>query len=378
MNLTGALCFMALGLPAAGAQAEFLVYYGTYTNQQSKGIYVSRFDARSGKLGAPVLAAEVASPSYVTIHPNGRILYAVSEIGNFRGTRSGAVTAFSIDAATGKLTKLDERDSGGSGPCYATVDRTGQAVLVANYGGGTVAAFALKPDGTFGTGAAVVQHTGKGANPRRQERPHAHSINMSPDNRFAIAADLGIDKLLVYRFEPKEPSLQPNDPPYFETKPGAGPRHFAFHPGGRFAYVINELNSTITALAWNGAQGTLEEIQTVTTLPEGFSGENFPAEVVVHPSGRFVYGSNRGHDSIAVFAVDAGKGTLTAVGQTPVQGSVPRNFAIDPTGAWLLAANQKTNNVVVFRIDRKTGRLTPAGTSVEVGSPVCIKFVPVR
>ncbi len=374
MNLIRALCFLALAFPAASAQPEYFVYFGTYTNQQTKGIYVSRFDARGGKLTAPVLAAEVPSPSYVTIHRNGRVLYAVSEVGNFRGARSGAVTAFAIDAATGALTKLDERDSGGSGPCYATVDRNGGAVLVANYTGGTVAAFPLKPDGTFAAGEAVVRHSGKGVNPRRQERPHAHSINMSPDNRFAIAADLGIDKLLVYRFEPKEPSLKPNEPPYFELKPGAGPRHFAFHPSGRFAYVINELNSTVTALAWNGAQGTLKEIQTVATLPEGFSGENYPAEVAVHPSGKFLYGSNRGRDSIAVFAI-AKNGTLTAVQDASTQGQVPRNFAIDPTGAWLLAANQRSNNVVLFRIDTKTGRLTPAGTTLEVGSPVCVKFV---
>jgi 6-phosphogluconolactonase len=360
MAFTRVSCLVAVSISTAAAQ----VYFGTY----GKGIYRSGFDARTGQLSAPELAAELRNPSFVALAPNGRTLYAVSEAG-----RQGAVAAFSIDAE-GRLTKIGERDSGGAGPCYVAVDRTGRAALVANYGGGTVAALPLDEKGGFAPGGSVVKHSGKGSHPKRQEAPHAHSINLSPDNRFAVAADLGIDKLLVYRFDPKAATLAPNDPPSFDTKPGSGPRHFTFHPNGRFAYVINELASTVTALSWDAKRGALAELQTVSTLPEGFSGESTTAEVVVHPSGKFLYGSNRGHDSIAVFTVDARKGTLTAAGHTPTQGSTPRNFVIDPGGAWLLAANQRSNNVVVFRIDQKTGGLAPAGPPVEVPSPVCIRF----
>jgi 6-phosphogluconolactonase len=358
MAFTRVFSLLLLGVGAASAQ----VYFGTY----GTGIYVSQFDSTTGKLGAPELAAELRNPSFLAIAPGGRRLYAVSEVGG-----KGAVAAFAIEA-NGKLTKLDEHDSGGAGPCYVSVDKTGRAVLVANYGSGTVAAIPLNEKGGFAGGGEVVKHSGKGVHPKRQERPHAHSITPSPDNRFAIAADLGIDKLLVYRFDPKAATLAPNNPPSFETKPGAGPRHFAFHPGGRFAYVINELSSTVTALRWDAKRGSFAELETVTTLPDGFNGENSTAEVAVHPSGKFLYGSNRGHDSIAVFAIEKGK--LKALEHVPTQGSTPRNFVIDPSGAWLLAANQRSNSVVVFRIDRKTGRLTPAGERIEITSPVCIRF----
>ena len=356
------------GAPAA----EFFVYLGTYTGPLSKGIYVCRFDTRTGKLSAPELAAETTNPSFLAITPDGRYLYAVSEAG-----RAGAVSAFARDPQSGSLKLLNTVASEGSGPCFVSIDKTSRYVLVANYNSGSIAALPIQADGSLAKASAVVQHTGSSVNPKRQQGPHAHSINPSPDNRFAVAADLGLDKLLIYRFDPAKGSLAPNDPPFTQVNPGAGPRHFAFHPRGRFAYVISEMQSTVTAFAWDGSRGALKELQTITTLPKDFSGENSTAEVQVHPSGRFLYGSNRGHDSIAVFAIDSGKGTLTPVEHVSTQGRVPRNFAIDPTGEFLIAANQRTNNVVVFRIDQKTGRLTPAGSTVETGSPVCVKFVAV-
>jgi 6-phosphogluconolactonase len=238
-----------------------------------------------------------------------------------------------------------------------------------------VAAFPVRDDGKLGEASSFVQHKGSSVDKERQEGPHAHSVNLSPDNRFAFAADLGLDQVLVYRLDAARGILTPNEPPFGRVKPGAGPRHFSFHPNGRFAYVINEMHNTVTAFAYDAARGVLTEIQTVATLPADFRGESWTAEVVVHPSGKFLYGSNRGHDSIAVFAVDPAKGTLTPIERTPVKGKGPRNFAVDPTGAWLVAANHQSDNIVVFRIDKKTGRLTPTGQEFKVSSPVCVRFV---
>jgi 6-phosphogluconolactonase len=256
------------------------------------------------------------------------------------------------------------------------VDVRGKNVLVANYNSGSAAVLPVKEDGSLAEASSVVQHSGSGPDPSRQRGPHAHSINVSPDNRFAIVADLGLDNVFVYRFDSDKGLLEPNDPPYVKVAPGAGPRHFAFHRDGRFAYVINEMASTVTAFAYDRSRGVLKELQTITTLPKGFTGRSTTAEVQVHPSGRYLYGSNRGHDSVAVFSIDAREGTLTLVEITPTQGKTPRNFGIDPTGAFLLAAHQDTDNVVVFRVDAKTGRVTPTGQILEVGSPVCVKFLP--
>lgn len=361
--------------PAPAAGGEYIVYVGTYTRQKSKGIYAYRLDAGTGKMTTIGLVAEVANPSFAAVHPSRRFLYAVSEMAGAGGQKGGAVSAFAIDRATGKLTLLNQASSRGSGPCYVTVDKTGKNVLVANYGSGSVAALPIKEDGSLGEASAFAQHTGSSVNPKRQQGPHAHSINLSPDNRFAIAADLGTDQLLVYRFDATKGSLEANEPAFTKVNPGAGPRHFAFHPNGRFAYVINEIQSTVTAFAWDAARGALRELQTVSTLPKDFTGDNTTAEVQIHPTGKFLYGSNRGHDSIAVFAIDGEKGTLTPIEHVPTQGKTPRNFAIDPTGSYLIAANQNSDNIVLFRIDRKTGRLTPAGLAFEVGAPVCVKFM---
>jgi 6-phosphogluconolactonase len=351
-----------------------LVYIGTYTGPKSKGIYVYRLDLDTGAMTALGLAGEAENPSFLAIHPSHRFLYAASETGSFAGKKSGAVSAFAIQQ-TGKLTPLNQQPSGGEGPCHLVVDKTGKDVLVANYDGGSVSVVPIHEDGKLGEPTAFIQHKGSSVDKERQEGPHAHSINVDAANRFAFAADLGLDKVLVYRFDPVKGTLAANDPPSVSVKPGAGPRHFAFHPGGHYAYVINEMHSTVTAFGYDAVRGVLKELQTISTLPENFKGENSTAEVQVHPSGKFLYGSNRGHDSIAIFAIDPAKGTLRLVGHQSTQGKTPRNFGIDPTGRYLLAANQDSGTVVVFGIDPQTGQLNPSGHVVEVPSPVCVKFL---
>ena len=372
--------FLVNILAAAAAQpAKYLFYVGTETggSSKSKGIYAYRYDAKTSEITSLGLAAETPNPSFIAPHPNGRFLYAVNEVSNYRGPNSGGVRAFSIDRATGKLTFLNEVPSRGADPCYITVDKTGKYVLVANYTGGSVAIFPILVDGKLGEAAAFAQYTGKGTNPARQEGPHPHSIDLSPDNRFAMVDDLGLDKLLVYKFDAAKGSLTPNDPPFTKFDAGAGPRHFALRPDAKFAYVIAEMQSAVTVFSNDEKTGTLHPLQTISALPKGFTGENDAAEIQMHPSGKFLYASNRGHDSIAVFAIDAAKGTLTSVEFTSTQGKTPRSFEIDPTGALLFAENQKSNNIVIFHIDTKTGRLTPTGKVLEVASPVCVKFVAV-
>ena len=360
--------------PGAGG---FIAYVGTYTGPKSQGIYAFRFDANSGKLTPLGLVAQTRNPSFLAIHPNHRFLYAVNEIDDYQG-KSGSVSAFSIDTRSGKLTLLNTVPSGGAGPCHLRVDQTGRCVLVANYGGGSVAVFPLKDNGPLENSSAFVQHSGSSVNPKRQTGPHAHMIDLSPDNRFALVPDLGLDKVLIYRFRPEAGSLSANDPSFAKLDPGAGPRHLAFHPNGRIVYVINEMQSTVTAFNYDASKGALESFQTISTLPKDFQGESTTAEIEVHSSGKFLYASNRGHDSIAVFAIDPARGALKLIQHAPTQGRTPRNFTIDPTGQWLLAANQASNNIVVFRIDPATGRLTPAGDPVEAYSPVCIKLLEIK
>jgi 6-phosphogluconolactonase len=379
MRMIWHLSALLLTLAPLAAAAEYFVYVGTYTNTgKSQGIYAYRFDSNTGKLTDIGLAGQATNPSFVNISPNHKYLYAVSEVSGPKGQPAGTVTAFSIDAKTAKLTPLNQVPSRGSGPCYVSIDKTGKAALVANYNSGSVALMPVKADGSLGEATAFDQREGKGADPRRQSGPHAHSIFASPDNRFALSADLGLDRLYVYKLDPAAGTLAPNDPPYANVKPGGGPRHFDFHPNGKFVYVIHEMGSAVTAFSYDKARGAMSEVQTVSTLPADYKGENNCADIHVHRSGKFLYGSNRGHDSIAVFAVDARKGTLKLIDNTSTQGKVPRNFGIDPTGKFLIAANQNTNNLVVFRIDQKTGKLTPAGQSVEVGAPVCVQFMPLK
>jgi 6-phosphogluconolactonase len=286
----------------------------------------------------------------------------------------GAVSAFAIDAATGGLTFLNQQASGGAAPCHLSIDKTGHHVLVANYGGGSVAVLPIQQDGRLGAATALVRHQGSSVNKERQQGPHAHAIDVDAANRHVLAADLGLDKLLVYRFDPSKGTLTPEETKAGKTSPGAGPRHFAFHPSGRFVYVINELDSTVTVFGYGAEQASLTAIQSVPTLPSGFTGTSATAEVVLSPDGRFLYGSNRGHDSLAIFAIDSGDGKLTAVGHEPTRGKKPRNFAIDPTGAYLLAANQDSDSIAVFRIDPATGRLSAVGDPVHAPRPVCITF----
>jgi 6-phosphogluconolactonase len=367
-----------IGPAIHAAEGKYFVYIGTYTSSKSRGIYLFRLDEADGTLTPLGLAGETVNPSFVALHPSGRFLYAVSEIAGFNGQKTGAVNSFSVDPATGKLTLLNKVSSHGGGPCHVVVDKTGKNVLVANYGGGSVAVLPIAEDGRLAEATSSVQHRGSSVNPARQKQPHAHSINLSPDNRFALVADLGLDQILIYHFDPAKGSLTPGDPPFGKVNPGAGPRHFAFHPGGAFAYVINELQSTITAFGYDSSRGTLRELQSVSTLPQGFQGENSTAEIQLHPSGRFLYGSNRGHDSIAVFSVDPAKGTLTPIEQISSGGKTPRSFGIDPTGSFLLAANQDSDSLVVFRINPKNGRLTPAGQKFDVPSPVCVEYLAIR
>lgn len=349
------------------------VYVGTYTGGEngSKGIYRTTLDLQTGELSSPALAAEAANPSFVEIHPNGKFLYAVSEAG-----RSGRVFAYAISAETGNLTLLNECPSGGSGPCHVNLDHAGRFVLVTNYNSGSVSVFPVRPDGGLGEATGFVQHEGSSVNPARQKGPHAHSVNLSPDNRFAFVADLGMDKIMIYRLDGLKGTITANDPPCAQLKPGAGPRHFVFHPSGKYAYVINELDSTVTAFVYEPASGVLTEIQTVPTLPNDFRGSSACAEVRVHPSGKFLYGSNRGHDSIAVYRIDPAQGTLTFAEHETAGIKTPRNFNIDPTGTFCLVANQDGNSIVVFRIDQQTGTLEPTGNKIAVSKPVCIRFLP--
>ena len=358
----------------------YLVFVGTYTNKTtSKGIYAYRFDPGTGKLSPLGVAAESEDPSFLAVHPSGKYLYAVNEIDHFGAQKSGAVSAFSIDHKTGKLALLNQAATQGAGPCHISLDKSGKFVLVANYDGGSVAVFPIREDGSVGPASAFVQHSGSSVNKERQEGPHAHWIETSPDNRFALAADLGLDKILIYRFNAVKGSVTPNDPPYAKLNPGSGPRHLAFHPNGKFAYVLTEMENSVTSFSYSAAKGSLSPLQTLSTLSslrKDYSGPKEAAEIAVHPNGKFLYTSNRaGIDTVSAFSIDHVKGTLKLIDEFPTMGKTPRNFAIDPTGKFLLAANQESNNIVTFRIDSSTGRLMPTGDIVEAPAPVCITFV---
>jgi 6-phosphogluconolactonase len=349
---------------------DWIMFVGTYTKAPSKGIYAYRFQAATGEitpLGTAGLAAETENPSFLAVHPNQRFLYAVNEV------NAGGVSAFSIDRATGALTLLNRVSSRGGSPCHISVDRSGKWVFVANYGGGSVAAFPVQDDGKLGEASAFFQHTGSSVNKARQSGPHGHAVVVTPDNRFVLAADLGLDKVFAYRIDSKM-GLVAGDPPFSAVAPGMGPRHLEIRSDGKFAYVLSEMLSSVGAYAYDASRGTLKELQTVSTLPQGITAENSGAEIILHPTGKFLYTSNRGHDSIAIFRVDASKGTLTAAGHVSTQGKTPRGFAVDPSGRFLVAGNQNSDTVVVFRIDQQSGALTPRGTTLQVGSPVNVVF----
>ena len=361
------------GKPAANR--KYLVFVGTYTNKtESTGIYAYEFDADTGKLTPKGVAAETPDPSWVAVHPSGKYLYAANEAG-----KASTVSAFALDVTNGKLTLLNQMPSLGEDPCYLSLDKTGRYVLVANYSSGTIAVFPILADGRLGEHTALLTDQGPtGPNKEHQQGPHAHWIETSPDNRFALVADLGLDEVLVYKFDATSGALTPNEPAFARLKAGSGPRHAVFYPNGKFVFAVSELSSTATSFAYDVKKGTLKETGTASTLPPGFSGRNDVAEAAVHPNGKFLYVSNRGNDSIAILSIDPGNRTLVPAGGVPTGGKEPRHFAIDPSGKYLLAENQFSNNIVVFKIDPATGGLTPTGRVVEVPSPVDIAFFPIE
>ena len=389
LAFTTSLAVLALA-GAAGRPAtshSYLALVGTYTNKtDSKGIYLYEFDAETGKLTAKGLTAETRDPSWLAVHPSGKFVYAANESG-----KRSAVSAFALDAQSGRLTLLNQLPALGEDPCYLSFGRTGKYLFVANYSSGNFVVFPILPDGKLGEHTALVKDSGPlGPNKQRQEAPHAHWIGVSARNRFAYVADLGLDRVLIYKFDAAKGTLAREEAPPPDTKagaakpddafsatliPGTGPRHVAFSPDGNIMYVLGELQSTVTVFA-NGARETYREIQRISALPERFAGRNDAAEIALHPGGRWLYTSNRGHDTIAVFAVDPDKGTLRKTGDFPTGGKEPRHFAIDPTGRFLLAENQHSNSIVVFSIDPATGALTQVSKTDGVPSPVCLVFLP--
>lgn len=360
--------------PRARSPRERRLYVGTYTSGKSVGIYLLSLNLSTGELAHVGTTSGVVNPSYLTLDGHGRYLYAVNEVEEFAGRKSGAVSAFAVDERTGALRLLNQQPSRGGAPCYVSLDATGRFVLVANYAAGNVAVLPIGGDGRLGEATDVKQDEGSGPNTRRQEGPHAHCILPDATGRHVYACDLGTDRVMIYGFDAQAGRLVPNAQPWAQVKPGAGPRHLAFDRDGRHAYVVNELDATVTAFAHDPATGTLKELHTVATLPAGFNGANTSADIHLSPDGKFLYCSNRGHDSLAAFSVDPRSGRLSFIAHTPTRGRTPRNFAIDPTGEFLLVANQESDTIVSFRRDPQTGRLDPTGHLAEVPAPVCLKF----
>lgn len=396
--------FALLAISAAVAQDnDYFMYVGTYTgfkyvhhsktwgvgDSHSKGIYVSRFHADTGEVSEPELAAEVVNPSFLTISPNHRFLYAVSEDPLSLGPpldHSSYVSAFAIDSATGKLRLLNTAPASGTSTCYISIDKAGKFVMMANFGSGSVSVVRVREDGSLGELTAFIQNVGGSVDPSIQNAPHPHWIGVSPDNRYVVVSDLGMDKVQIFRFDAETGKLSPPDPPFATVYPGGGPRHFAFHPTAKFGYQLSEMSGTVDVYAWDPSKGALTEVQRAQTVPHDFFGGNHSGELEIHPSGKFLYESNRrtqsefvrGPESIGVFAIDQKDGTLTPVEQVDSGGIMPRNFRIDPTGAYLFSANQLTNNIVVLKIDGATGRLTRTGKELKVDTPVCIQFARVH
>lgn len=354
---------------------EDLLYVGTYTEGgRTDGIYLVRMDRRTGKLRRVGSVNAGANPSFLALHPNGRFLYAVNELEQYNGRPTGAVSALAIASDTGALTRKNEQLSEGGAPCYVSVDRSGRVALVANYAGGSVALFPIQSDGTLARAADVVRHKGSGPNADRQSAPHAHCIVADPSNRFALAADLGADRVFVYSLSLERKSLRHVERRDAVMHAGAGPRHLAFHPMLPLVFVSNELDSTVSALRFDAQRGTLSLLETHSSLPAGWRGENFPADIHVASSGRTLYVSNRGHNSVAVFSIARSTGALSLDQVISTDGDWPRNFSLHPTGEWLLVANQRSGSIVVFRRERESGRLTRTRERIELPSPVCLRF----
>ena len=363
-----------------------LVFVGTYTEPilfgtgkilqgKGEGIYAYRLDRESGAMKAVGKTIGVANPSYLAFDATRRFLYAVNELKSYEGAATGTVSAFAVDPATASLRLLNRRPTHGTDPCHVVVDEARRHVFVANFMSGSVCVLPVREDGSLGEASDFVAHQGSSIDPTRQKSPHAHSVTLDASDRSVFVPDLGLDKLMVYRFDPKRGMLEPHPTPWIKMKPGAGPRHVVLHPGGKFAYLVNELDSTVVALAYDRTAGTFEYLQRVSTLPEDFEGASTCADIQVSASGDFVYASNRGHDSIAVFRTDPRAGTLSCVGHASTQGKTPRSFGIDPSGRFLLAANQDSDSIVTFRIDPESGKLRPTGHVASVPTPVCVKFL---
>ena len=386
MNILLALACVAV-MAGANACAEeetvdtIRVYIGTYTRKESQGIYTFELNLQTGTTTEPELAAELVNPSFVAFSPDHKYLYAVNEVSDFPGSeekKAGGVTGFRLDAKSGALTLLNSQLSGGVGPCHVTVDGTGKCVVVANYGSGSAASFPVSEQGELAPAATVIQHEGSSVNPKRQQGPHAHSANIDAGNNYVVIADLGLDQLRVYKLNAEQATLTPNDPPFVKTEPGVGPRHFNFHPNGRFAYSNNEMASSVTAYGYDPEEGVLTPMMTQSTLPEDYDEPgNSTAETLVHPSGKFLYVSNRGHNSIAIFRIQ-NDGSIEPLGHHSTLGNIPRNFGIDPTGKYLLAANQDSDTIALFEIDQKTGRLKETGNLISVPTPVCVRMIPIE
>ena len=377
---TGAMGMLLAPTSAASSKRNkiMLLYVGTYTEKGSEGIYVFNFNNETGELSQLHTVKDVVQPSFLAIDKSRKYLYAVNETVEYEGKKSGAVSAFAIDQRTGNLQFLNKQASLGGAPCHICVSDNGKFVLVANYLGGNVAVLPLEKDGKLGAAVELAQHVGFGPRKDRQEAAHAHSITLAARNRIALAADLGADKVMIYHFDDKSGKLSTNPAqPFYQAKAGAGPRHFTFHPQGKLAFVINELDTTITSLAFDAQRGTLQGLQTVPTLPENTTGANTCADIHVSPNGNFLYGSNRGHDSLVVYRIDQKTGRLTYIEHTSTGGKTPRNFTIAPNGRFLLAANQDSDSITVFSLDEKTGKLRQTNNRADVSMPVCLKLIPV-
>lgn len=362
------------------------VYIGTYTEPilfgtgkvlqgKGEGIYLYAFDSATGSLEPQGLVARTINPSYLAIAPSGRFLYAVNELKEFEGAASGAVSAFAIEAESGGLTFLNQQATHGTDPCHLAVHPSGSHLLVANFMSGSVCVLPIRPDGSLSKTSDFVQHEGSSVDAVRQSGPHAHAVTLDEGGQTAFVPDLGLDRVLIYRFDAQTGKLLPHAQPWVGVAPGAGPRQLVLHPQGRYAYLINELDSTVTAFAYQADRGTLLEIQTLSTLPADYDGASTCAEIQIAPSGQFVYGSNRGHDSVVVYAVDGTSGRLTCLGQHSTGGKTPRHFALDPRGEYLVAANQDTEDLVVFRLDPASGKLVTTGQRVDAPTPVCVRFL---
>ena len=355
-------------VPAEAKHGTILVYIGTYTGPKSKGIYVSRLNPATGELSAPEVAAEMVNPSWVTVHPSGKFLYAAGEAGG------GAIAGFAI-GQDGKLSLINKQDPNGSGACHLAIDQTGKTIVVSNYGSGSVSSLQIAADGKLSPSAWSDQHPTLS----EKQKPHAHHGGFHPANRFALSCDAGLDRIYVYRFDAAKGELTANDPPFATTTAEAHPRHLTFSLDGKFCYDIDEKSMSVTAFSFDTATGVLSQIQAISTLPGDFTGKaGSTAELVMHPSGRFLYGSNRGPDNIVGYSVDAKTGKLTLVGHTPTLGQTARSFGIDPTGQWMIVGNQNSDTIVQFKIDQTTGAMTPTGTKYELGAPVCFQFLAIK